>query len=151
MSVPVATLFGNKSPPILWFSNLTEGIMGGELKQSQWARLGITLQQGIQNNLAPLETISCLPPSWPSWLGTVGVLASLSASSHSLSLARQASGSLFLPITELLTGAARRWSKTAGDTLKLFQTFGLMVGMLAGYNVHLIYFCPLTWYLLADL
>lgn len=37
---------------------------------------------------------------------------------------------------------------TAGGTLKSFQTFGLMVGRLACYNVLLIYFFPLTWYIL---
>lgn len=62
--------------------------------QSQRARLWITLQQGIQNNFAPLETIPCLPPTWPPWLGTAGALAGFPASSLSLALARQASGSL---------------------------------------------------------
>lgn len=97
-SVPVSTLFEDKSLHILRLSNLVRGNDRCRIEtthiQSQRARLRKTLQQVIKNNSAPLETVSCLPSPWPLWLGTAGLLASLSASSLWLALAHCASGSL---------------------------------------------------------
>ena len=73
MSVPVSTLFENKSLHILWLSNLVRGNDRCRIEtthiQSQRARLRITLQQVIKNNSAPLETVPCLPSPWPLCLG----------------------------------------------------------------------------------
>lgn len=50
---------------------------------------------------------------------------------------------VFVPITELLFGAARLWSKAAGGTLKLFQTFGPRVGELGLLQCILSPFPPI--------
>lgn len=98
MSVPVLTLFENKSLHILWLNNLVRGNDGCRIEtthiQSQRARLRITLQQVIKTNSAPLETVPCLPSPRPLCLGNVGLLAALSASSLRLALAHRAAGSL---------------------------------------------------------
>lgn len=91
-------LFRNKSLHVLWLSNLDIGNDGCRTEvthiQSQRVRLRITLERVIKNSPAPLETIRGLPSPWPLYLGTVSVLAALSASSLWLALAHHASGSL---------------------------------------------------------
>lgn len=131
MSMPVPTLFENKSLHILWLNKLVRGSDGYRIEtthiQSQRARLRVTPEQVIKNNSAPLETVPCsrhpglcalamsacwllFPPAHFGWLRQAVWLA------------------VAVPSTELLFRAARLWSKVAGGTLKPFQTFGLMVG-----------------------
>lgn len=106
--------------------------------QSQRVRLRITLERVIENSPAPLETIRGLPSPWPLYLGTVScwrlfLPAHFGWHWHTTHLA------VFVPITELLFGAARLQTNAAGGTLKPFQTFGFSVGKLGCYHLHLIY------------
>lgn len=141
------TLFGNNSLCILWLSNLSEGITDGGLNNPH----AITKNKPKDNTPASDSKQSCslgnhsLSPtnlasmSWHCWFPGCPfcqlTFAGIGTPCIWQSLSPLLSSSLELP------GFGQGLQ---GGTLKLFQTFGLMVGRLACCNVYLIHFFFLT-------